>query len=105
MLGGTLRPNTALARLLAAATLFAPALLTWVLWSYALTVHNAWTPVFSNYWYMSIAMVPASMLAGSTPCSAGVVVYPVTQLLPLQPPPDSRDAAILLQAVGLAAAT
>ena len=103
--GATPRPNTTLGCLLSAAKLFAPAILTWVLWSYVLTVNNAWAAAFSSSWYMSIAMGPASMIAGSTPCSAGVVIYPVTQLLPLQPPPDSRDASILLQAVGLAAAT
>ena len=94
-----------LADTLHVAMLFAPALITWCLWAFVLTINQAWDATFSSYWPMSIALVFGSLLAGSTPCSAGVVIYPVTQLAPLHPAPDSRDASLLLQAVGLAAAT
>lgn len=88
-----------------AAILFAPALVAWTLWAYVLTINDAWAASFSSYWTMSIALVFGSLLAGSTPCSAGVVIYPLTQLAPLHPPPDARDISVLLQAVGLAAAS
>ena len=91
--------------LFSSAKLFAPALITWVLWAYVLTINQAWAASFGSYWTMSIAMVFGSLLAGSTPCSAGVVIYPVTQLAPLDPAPDSRDISAMLQAFGLAAAT
>ena len=93
-----------LAGVIKVATLFAPALMTWSIWAFVLTVNDAWSDSFSSYWTMSIALIFGSLLAGSTPCSAGVIVYPVTQLASLYPTPDSRDTSLLLQAVGLAAA-
>ena len=94
-----------LAKLISSGTFWAPALITWVLWACVLTIHQVWAVTFGSYWSMSVALIFGSLVAGSTPVSAGVVIYPVTQLAPLSRPPDPRDVSVLLQAIGLAAAT
>lgn len=84
---------------------FAPAVVVWPLWFYAVSVNGAWHEAFSQYWSMSVAMVLGSFLAGSTPLGGGVVAYPIAQLVLLWPTPDSRDASLLVQSVGMTAAS
>ena len=83
---------------------FAPALVVWPLWLWTMMRHKLWTEVFSQYWSMSVAMILGSFVAGSTPLGGGVVAYPVSQLVLDWPTPDSRDASILVQSVGMNAA-
>jgi len=86
------------------ALIFAPAMVVWPVWAYTMQVHGVWHEVFSNYWSMSVAMVIGSFVAGSTPLGGGVVAYPISQLVLRWPTPDSRDASILVQSIGMNAA-
>jgi len=86
------------------AVIFAPAMVVWPVWAYTMQVHGVWHEVFSNYWSMSVAMVIGSFVAGSTPLGGGVVAYPISQLVLRWPTPDSRDASILVQSIGMNAA-
>ena len=83
---------------------FAPALVIWPLWLYTMFMNDAWSEVFTPYWPMSVAMILGSFVAGSTPLGGGVVAYPIAQLVLYWPTPDSRDASILVQSVGMNAA-
>ena len=91
-------------KLLRLSETFAPALVIWPLWLYTMAGNNAWWPVFSEYWPMTVAMVLGSFVAGSTPLGGGIVAYPVSQLVLFWPTPLSRDASILVQSVGMNAA-
>ena len=83
---------------------FAPALIIWPIWAYTVFSQGLAAEIFSQYWSMSVAMVLGSFVAGSTPLGGGVVAYPVSQLVLHWPTPDSRDASILVQSIGMNAA-
>lgn len=52
----------------------------------------------------TLGMVLGSFLAGSTPLGGGVVAFPIAVLVLNFDAEESRDAAILVQAVGMNAA-
>ena len=78
--------------------------MVWPLWAYSLLSQGIVGEVFAQYWPMSVAMLLGSFVAGSTPLGGGIVAYPVCQLVLFWPTPDSRDASILVQSIGMNAA-
>ena len=64
-----------------------------------------WNQVFSNYYAASIAMALGSFVAGSTPLGGGVVAFPVSVLVLGLTSEESRDASVLVQSIGMTAAS
>lgn len=82
---------------------FVPFFLVWPIWFFTMISGGLWSQVF-QYWPASIAMVFGSFIAGSTPLGGGVVAFPVSVLVLKFTSQESRDASILVQAVGMNAA-
>ena len=85
------------------ATQFVPFFLVWPIWFYTMASGSLWAQVF-QYWPATVAMVFGSFIAGSTPLGGGVVAFPVSVLVLNFTSQESRDASILVQAVGMNAA-
>ena len=64
-----------------------------------------WNQVFSEYYPSSIAMTLGSFVAGSTPLGGGVVAFPVSVLVLGLTSEESRDASVLVQSIGMTAAS
>jgi len=58
-----------------------------------------------EYYPMSLAMIPGSFFAGSTPLGGGSTAYPVGVLLLDFTPIEGRDFAAMIQSVGMGSAT
>jgi len=54
---------------------------------------------------LMVAMIFGSMIAGSTPLGGGVVAFPVTVLILSFTPSQGRDFSLLIQSVGMTAAS
>ena len=54
---------------------------------------------------MMLAMVIGSMIAGATPLGGGIVAFPVSVLILGFTPPQGRDFSLLIQSVGMTAAS
>ena len=62
-------------------------------------------PAFRDYYSLSLAMVFGSLIAGSTPLGGGVVAFPVSVLVVGFGPSQGRDFSLLIQSVGMTAAS
>jgi len=90
---------------------FLPAMMVYPVWLYIVTGAGGrsdggglWSDVF-QYWPASIAMIFGSFVAGSTPLGGGVVAFPVSVLVLKFTAEESRDTSVLVQAVGMTAAS
>ncbi|CAD7948332.1 unnamed protein product [Amoebophrya sp. A120] len=86
---------------------FMPAMIVLTLWAYAMisAEDDYFTDTISKYYPMSLAMIPGSFFAGSTPLGGGSTAYPVGVLLLEFDPIEGRDFAAIIQSVGMGAAT
>jgi uncharacterized membrane protein YfcA len=85
---------------------FLPALTTCAVWLYVMAQKSLWSQVFGTHHYvMSVAMIFGSLIAGSTPLGGGVVAFPVAVLVLGLSPAQGRDFTLLIQSVGMNAAT
>lgn len=76
------------------------------IWLFLMTRDGGqWSNVFSDYYPATIAMALGSFVAGSTPLGGGVVAFPVSVLVLGLDSEESRDASILVQSVGMTAAS
>jgi uncharacterized membrane protein YfcA len=60
---------------------------------------------FTKFYPLMLAMIFGSMIAGSTPLGGGVVAFPVTVLILNFTPRQGRDFSLLIQSVGMTAAS
>eukprot|EP00930_Biecheleria_cincta_P014206 TRINITY_DN1231_c0_g1_i5.p1 TRINITY_DN1231_c0_g1~~TRINITY_DN1231_c0_g1_i5.p1 ORF type:complete len:441 (+),score=75.57 TRINITY_DN1231_c0_g1_i5:53-1375(+) len=84
---------------------FLPAMFIYPMWLYIMVKQDAWSESFGTYYPLSLAMIPGSMIAGSTPLGGGVVAFPVTVLLIKLQPAQGRDFSLMIQSIGMAAAS
>jgi len=84
---------------------FIPALLVYPVWLYTMVSRNAFEDAFGTYYPLSIAMVVGSMIAGSTPLGGGVIAFPVAVLVIKFKPAQGRDFSLIIQSVGMTAAS
>lgn len=84
---------------------FLPAMFVYPMWIYIMAKRNAWWECFGTYYPLCVAMVFGSMIAGSTPLGGGVVGFPVTVLLIKFQPEQARDFSLMIQSVGMTAAS
>ena len=68
-------------------------------------LNDLWDELFADYWPMSLAMIFGSLIAGSTPLGGGVVAFPVAVLFLKFSAAQGRDFTVLIQSVGMNAAT
>ena len=76
----------------------------YLIYMIAMSTHNLWG-LFAERWHMSLTMVLGSLIAGATPEGGGAVAYPVMTLGFKVPPAEARDFSLLIQAVGMSAAS
>ncbi|MBF0274750.1 MAG: sulfite exporter TauE/SafE family protein [Nitrospinae bacterium] len=69
-----------------------------------MTIFDNWG-LFGDNWFMSVTMVFGSFIAGSTSVGGGAVAFPVMTLMYDIPPPVARDFSLMVQSVGMTAAT
>jgi len=86
-------------------TLFLPALCVYPVWLTIGIREDVLVSSAANYYPMMIAMVLGSMIAGSTPLGGGVVAFPVSVLVLGFSPDQGRDFSLLIQSVGMTAAS
>mmetsp|Transcript_22933 Transcript_22933/g.54134 ORF Transcript_22933/g.54134 Transcript_22933/m.54134 type:complete len:408 (+) Transcript_22933:195-1418(+) len=86
-------------------TLFFPALCVYPLWLTIGIREDVLVSSMAEYYPMMIAMVLGSMIAGSTPLGGGVVAFPVSVLVLGFRPDQGRDFSLLIQSVGMTAAS
>ena len=84
---------------------FSPVLVVWPIWLCIVISQNLWHDIFSEFWPLTIGMIVGSFIGGATPLGGGVIVYPIAVLLLQLDTTSSRDASILVQAVGMCAAS
>lgn len=84
---------------------FFPVLLVWPIWFYTVSNEDLWFDIFSQYWPATIGMIFGSFIAGSTPLGGGVVAFPIGVLILGFTSQESRDASVLVQSVGMNAAS
>ena len=82
-----------------------PAIFVYPMWLYIMVKQDAWSESFGTYYPLSLAMIPGSMIAGCTPLGGGVVAFPVTVLLIKLQPAQGRDFSLIIQSVGMTAAS
>ncbi|VEU40647.1 unnamed protein product [Pseudo-nitzschia multistriata] len=86
-------------------TIFLPALCVYPIWLTIGIREDALVSAVVNYYPMMVAMVLGSMIAGSTPLGGGVVAFPVSVLVLGFSPDQGRDFSLLIQSVGMTAAS
>jgi uncharacterized membrane protein YfcA len=79
-------------------------LLVWTGWLVLMFSGDHWHHLASS-WFMSITMLFASFIAGSTSEGGGAVAFPVMTLVFDIPPVVARDFSIMIQSVGMMAAS
>lgn len=84
---------------------FVPAILVYPAWFYAMLKHDAWMESFGSFYIMSLTMIFGSLVAGSTPVGGGAVAFPVMVLYIKLLPEEGRDFSLLVQSVGMSAAS
>ena len=85
---------------------FYPALAVCEVWLFVMARGSLWSDVFgTRHYVMSIAMIFGSLIAGSTPLGGGVVAFPVSVLVLGLDPAQGRDFTLLIQSVGMNAAS
>ena len=80
------------------------AIVVQVLWLVGMAVGDRWH-LFVDGWFMSLTMAVGSFIAGATAEGGGAVAFPVMTLLFKVPPPVARDFALMVQSVGMGAAS
>ena len=80
------------------------ATVVWTIWLTLMVAGDHWH-LFADRWFMSVTMVFGSFIAGATSEGGGAVAFPVMTLLFEIPPPVARDFSLLIQAVGMTAAS
>lgn len=84
---------------------FLPAMLVLPVWLAIGFRDNLLVPSLREYYSLCIAMVFGSMISGSTPLGGGVVAFPVSVLVVGFTPSQGRDFSLLVQSVGMTAAS
>ena len=76
----------------------------WIGW-FAIMLHGqAWT-LFRDNWFMTATMCVGSFIAGATSEGGGAVAFPVMTLLFGIEPSVARDFSLMIQSVGMTAAS
>lgn len=88
----------------ASTSLFAVAALVWVGWLAGMVSGDRWH-LFGEAWFMSVTMVLGSFIAGATSEGGGAVAFPAMTLVFGIAPPVARDFSLMIQAVGMTAAS
>jgi uncharacterized membrane protein YfcA len=76
----------------------------WVGWIVLMLCGNRWQ-LFADGWHMSVTMCFGSFIAGATSEGGGAVAFPVMTLLFNISPSVARDFSLMIQSVGMTAAT
>lgn len=80
------------------------ALVVWALWAWGMQEHQLWG-LFADKAFMSVTMVFGSFIAGATSEGGGAVAFPVMTLVFDIPPSVARDFSLMIQSVGMTAAS
>lgn len=80
------------------------AIFVWAVWALYMH-HSALWSLFESRWGMSLTMVFGSFIAGATSEGGGAVAFPAMTLLFDIHPAVARDFALMIQAVGMTAAS
>lgn len=80
------------------------ALVTWTWWVPLITWQDRWGD-FVHHFPMTLTMVVGSFIAGATSEGGGAVAFPVLTLVFGVAPPIARDFALMIQSVGMTAAS
>lgn len=80
------------------------ALFIWAIWGAYMTYADAWYLLQGN-WFMSVTMAFGSFIAGATCEGGGAIAFPVMVLIFDIPPSIARDFSLMIQSVGMVAAT
>lgn len=78
--------------------------IVWSFWCMDLFWNERWSTVTDN-WFMSLTMCFGSFIAGATSEGGGAVAFPVMTLAFGIPPVVARDFSVMIQSVGMTAAT
>lgn len=84
--------------------LIVTALVVQALWLVGMVAGDRWH-LFQSGWFMSVTMAVGSFIAGATAEGGGAVAFPAMTLLFKVPPPVARDFALMIQSVGMGAAS
>ena len=76
----------------------------WTGWLILISNIDGWS-LFASKWFMTLTMVFGSFIAGATSEGGGAVAFPVMTLLFKIDPVVARDFSILIQSVGMMAAS
>lgn len=76
----------------------------WIGWLSVMTEGNRWH-LLGECWFMTLTMCVGSFIAGATSEGGGAVAFPVMTLLFNISPPVARDFSLLIQSVGMTAAS
>lgn len=79
-------------------------LAVWLVWLIAMISDDRWH-LFADNWFMSVTMAFGSFIAGATSEGGGAVAFPVMTLLFKIEPGVARDFSLMIQSVGMTAAT
>lgn len=85
-------------------TIFLPALCLYPIWI-TIGLREDIFNAIATYYPMMLAMIVGSLIAGSTPLGGGVVAFPVAVLVLGFKPAQGRDFSLLIQSVGMTAAS
>lgn len=85
-------------------SIFLPALCLYPIWL-AIGLGQDLFATIPQYYPIGLAMIVGSMIAGSTPLGGGIVAFPVALLVLGFSSAQGRDASLLIQAVGMSAAS
>ncbi|MEL5213195.1 sulfite exporter TauE/SafE family protein [Serratia nevei] len=80
------------------------ALFTWAIWGTYMAYADTWY-LFQENWFMSVTMALGSFIAGATSEGGGAVAFPVMVLVFDIPPSIARDFSLMIQSVGMVAAS
>ncbi len=76
----------------------------WTVWLLLMTQGDRFG-LFADNWFMSVTMAVGSFIAGATSEGGGAVAFPVMTLGFKIPPAIARDFSLMIQAVGMTAAS
>ena len=82
----------------------APVALCYLIYALWMSHTGSWH-LLAERWHMTLTMVAGSFIAGATPEGGGAVAYPVMTLGFKVPPSVARDFSLLIQSVGMTAAS
>jgi len=80
------------------------ALVVWALWVWGMERYQLWE-LFTDKAFMSLTMVFGSFIAGATSEGGGAIAFPVMTLVFDIPPYVARDFSLMIQSVGMTAAS